>query len=144
MNADVTITISTTGGGAVDTARPVPALGGGASVAEGAGRASGPVPLPLDQLKAGSAGASITGAAGAGGLPVPTPLESLGAGAGSAGVGAGAPTPMDLGQVTGAPGGGPGGASAGLPTPQEVEAMAAAASKGPTASQRRTSRATKS
>ena len=140
MNADVTITISTAGGGAVDTARPVPALGGDASVAEAAGRASGPVPLPLDQLKTGSAGASITGAAGAGGLPVPTPLESLGTGAGSAGIGAGAPTPMDLGQVTGAPGGG----SAGLPTPQEVEAMAAAASKGPTASQRRTRRATKS
>ena len=50
MNADVTITISTAAGGTVDTARPVPALGGDASVTEAAGHASGPVPLPLDQL----------------------------------------------------------------------------------------------
>ena len=58
MNADVTITISTAAGGTVDTARPVPALGGDASVTEAAGHASGPVPLPLDQLPTGSAGVS--------------------------------------------------------------------------------------
>ena len=144
MSPDVTITISTAGAG-TDKARPVPALGGDASVTVAAGHASGPVPLPLDQLPTGSAGVSTIEAAGAGGLPVPTPLESLGTAAGSTSVGAAAPTPMDLGQMTGAPAGGSGGV-AGPPTPQEVEAMAAAASaatsRGPIASERRTRRAT--
>jgi len=130
MNADVTITISTAGGGADETRGPVPDLAAGAGESQ-AGRVSGPVPLPLDELPTGATGEGGGGAAGAGGRPIPTPIETLATGA--AGTGGEAPTPMELAQVSTAP--------AGLPTPEDVEALAAA-SKG-RATRRTRSRRTK-
>jgi hypothetical protein len=118
MNADVTITISTTGGGAVETRGPVPELAAAAGESQ-AGRVSGPVPLPLDELPTGATGESGGGAAGTGGPPIPTPIETLATGA--AGTGGEAPMPMELGQLTTA--------TAGLPTPEDVEASAAASKR---------------
>jgi hypothetical protein len=112
MSPDVTITISTAGGGASDTRGPVPSLEADATAANLADSVGGPVPLPLDELPDASAGTRGTNAGGAAGS---------------------APLPMDLDRLTTS--------TAGLPQPEDLDAMAAA-SKAQESTGKRTRRTT--
>jgi len=112
MNADVTITISTSGDGAIGSRGPTPHLAADTTAESAAGAARGPIPLPLDQLPGAASAALAADMVGADGRPVPGAIESVAPRTAGA-----APVPMGLDQMITT--------TAGLPSPQDLDTLAA-------------------